>query len=234
MEKNEKSSLGQFVQKQTKYGTSRKAVHTPEIHIKHKVEKGETLQGIALKHGVTMEQIKRANKIWTNDSLFLREDLLIPVCKPSTSDSNTLNGETAISTTATATTVTRTHSVDSGIAARLKTQTPESAITKGSMDVSAKDFLSKFDKNIATLKSSVSKMEEMSSIPEDSQNPLNYHSSKVKKAKHYSSRPKTFDVESSDSISSSPELVIKAKARNKQIRSSLEKLEQAEENIFEL
>nr|XP_020471157.1 lysM and putative peptidoglycan-binding domain-containing protein 1 [Monopterus albus] len=47
--------------------------------IEHKVQPGETLQGLALKYGVSMEQIKRANRLYTNDSIFLRKSLSIPV-----------------------------------------------------------------------------------------------------------------------------------------------------------
>ncbi|XP_042345210.1 lysM and putative peptidoglycan-binding domain-containing protein 1 [Plectropomus leopardus] len=47
--------------------------------IEHKIQPGETLQGLALKYGVTMEQIKRANRLYTNDSIFLKKSLWIPV-----------------------------------------------------------------------------------------------------------------------------------------------------------
>ncbi|KAL4646752.1 lysM and putative peptidoglycan-binding domain-containing protein 1 [Arapaima gigas] len=47
--------------------------------IEHQVQPGETLQGLALKYGVSMEQIKRANRLYTNDSIFLKTSLWIPV-----------------------------------------------------------------------------------------------------------------------------------------------------------
>ncbi|KAF3692393.1 LysM and putative peptidoglycan-binding domain-containing protein 1 [Channa argus] len=47
--------------------------------IEHKLQPGETLQGLALKYGVSMEQIKRANRLYTNDSIFLKSTLFIPV-----------------------------------------------------------------------------------------------------------------------------------------------------------
>ncbi|XP_075386854.1 lysM and putative peptidoglycan-binding domain-containing protein 2 [Tenrec ecaudatus] len=50
-----------------------------ERHVQHRVCAGDTLQGIALKYGVTMEQIKRANKLFTNDCIFLKKTLNIPV-----------------------------------------------------------------------------------------------------------------------------------------------------------
>uniref|UniRef100_A0A3Q0R6M9 LysM and putative peptidoglycan-binding domain-containing protein 1 n=1 Tax=Amphilophus citrinellus TaxID=61819 RepID=A0A3Q0R6M9_AMPCI len=47
--------------------------------IEHVIQPGETLQGLALKYGVSMEQIKRANRLYTNDSIFLKKSLSIPV-----------------------------------------------------------------------------------------------------------------------------------------------------------
>lgn len=51
----------------------------PETLVKHMVSSTDTLQGLALKYGVTTEQIRRTNRLWANDSLFLRESLMIPV-----------------------------------------------------------------------------------------------------------------------------------------------------------
>ncbi|XP_038623124.1 lysM and putative peptidoglycan-binding domain-containing protein 2 [Tachyglossus aculeatus] len=51
----------------------------PPRSLQHRVATGDTLQGIALKFGVTMEQIKRANKLFTNDCIFLKETLNIPM-----------------------------------------------------------------------------------------------------------------------------------------------------------
>ncbi|XP_068175096.1 lysM and putative peptidoglycan-binding domain-containing protein 2 [Antennarius striatus] len=50
-----------------------------EKYIEHRVTDSDTLQGIALKYSVTMEQIKRANKLFSNDCIFLKSILSIPV-----------------------------------------------------------------------------------------------------------------------------------------------------------
>nr|XP_057908939.1 lysM and putative peptidoglycan-binding domain-containing protein 1 [Doryrhamphus excisus]XP_057908940.1 lysM and putative peptidoglycan-binding domain-containing protein 1 [Doryrhamphus excisus]XP_057908941.1 lysM and putative peptidoglycan-binding domain-containing protein 1 [Doryrhamphus excisus] len=47
--------------------------------VQHDIQPGETLQGLALKYGVTMEQIQRANRLYTNDSIYLKKSLSIPV-----------------------------------------------------------------------------------------------------------------------------------------------------------
>ncbi|XP_029927639.1 lysM and putative peptidoglycan-binding domain-containing protein 1 [Myripristis murdjan] len=56
--------------------------------IEHQVQPGETLQGLALRYGVSMEQIKRANRLYTNDSIFLKKSLSIPVLSDSDVYSN--------------------------------------------------------------------------------------------------------------------------------------------------
>ncbi|XP_035527799.1 lysM and putative peptidoglycan-binding domain-containing protein 1 [Morone saxatilis] len=63
------------------YGSLVRSPLAPVRHrrVEHKVQPGETLQGLALKYGVTMEQIKRANRMYTNDSIFLKKSLSIPV-----------------------------------------------------------------------------------------------------------------------------------------------------------
>ncbi|XP_010782581.1 lysM and putative peptidoglycan-binding domain-containing protein 2 [Notothenia coriiceps] len=50
-----------------------------EKYIEHRVTDSDTLQGIALRYGVTMEQIKRVNKLFSNDCIFLKNNLNIPV-----------------------------------------------------------------------------------------------------------------------------------------------------------
>ncbi|XP_063782157.1 lysM and putative peptidoglycan-binding domain-containing protein 2 [Pseudophryne corroboree] len=62
-----------------------------ERFIEHQVSPCDTLQGIALKYGVTMEQIKRANKLFSTDCIFLRKSLNIPVVSEKTSLFNGLS-----------------------------------------------------------------------------------------------------------------------------------------------
>ncbi|XP_043533305.1 lysM and putative peptidoglycan-binding domain-containing protein 2 isoform X1 [Chiloscyllium plagiosum] len=62
------------------YGsTASVAAPLAEKYIQHPVSPSDTLRGLALRYGVTMEQIKRANKLFTSDCIFLRKTLLIPV-----------------------------------------------------------------------------------------------------------------------------------------------------------
>ncbi|CAB1431147.1 unnamed protein product [Pleuronectes platessa] len=57
----------------------------PQRRIQHELQPGETLPGLALRYGVSMEQIKRANRLYTNDSIFLKKSLCIPVLSDSDS-----------------------------------------------------------------------------------------------------------------------------------------------------
>lgn len=72
------------------YGTLVSSSLSPirQKRIEHKVKPGDTLQGLSLKYGVSMEQIKRANRLYTNDSIFLKESLFIPVLTGSLSLTN--------------------------------------------------------------------------------------------------------------------------------------------------
>ncbi|XP_068425720.1 lysM and putative peptidoglycan-binding domain-containing protein 1 [Clinocottus analis] len=47
--------------------------------VEHNIQPEDTLQGLSLKYGVSMEQIKRANRLYTNESIFLKKSLSIPV-----------------------------------------------------------------------------------------------------------------------------------------------------------
>lgn len=76
---NETALLGSFARKQVKYGSTCKYVSRSGKTIKHVVQPDDTLQGIALRYGVTTEELKRANRLWTSDSLFLRPWLAVPV-----------------------------------------------------------------------------------------------------------------------------------------------------------
>ncbi|KAK7886549.1 hypothetical protein WMY93_026170 [Mugilogobius chulae] len=63
------------------YGSLVRSPLSPVHHrrVEHTLQPGETLQGLALKYGVTTEQIKRANRLYTNESIFLKKSLSIPV-----------------------------------------------------------------------------------------------------------------------------------------------------------
>lgn len=103
----EKLSIRDSARSLKKYGSTSRHVNRNENCIKHYVTHSDTLQGIALKYDVTVsrswlqffflpgnfpnrlqiEQIRRVNRLWASDSLFLKEFLLIPVTDTSTTSS---------------------------------------------------------------------------------------------------------------------------------------------------
>ncbi|KYR02295.1 hypothetical protein DLAC_01126 [Tieghemostelium lacteum] len=56
--------------------------------ITHILTRQDTLQGLAIKYGVKIDDIKRLNKIYSNDTLFLKKSLTIPKAETNNSNSN--------------------------------------------------------------------------------------------------------------------------------------------------
>ncbi|TNN41444.1 LysM and putative peptidoglycan-binding domain-containing protein 1 [Liparis tanakae] len=57
--------------------------------VEHRLQPEDTLQGLSLKYGVSTEQIKRANRLYTNESIFLKKSLVAAIeaaCSSGTSD----------------------------------------------------------------------------------------------------------------------------------------------------
>ncbi|GFO47743.1 lysm and putative peptidoglycan-binding domain-containing protein 2 [Plakobranchus ocellatus] len=46
---------------------------------RHKMSRVDNLNSLAVKYGVSVQDLKRENKLWNNDHLFLRDELLIPL-----------------------------------------------------------------------------------------------------------------------------------------------------------
>ncbi|XP_030747159.1 lysM and putative peptidoglycan-binding domain-containing protein 2 isoform X2 [Sitophilus oryzae] len=147
----EKLSIRDSARSLKKYGsTSTKTATKAESYIKHFVSNSDTLQGIALKYNVTIEQIRRANKLWASDSLFLREFLLIP--QPD--NANDLLSPTQMQST----------SSQSSLASSSAENLNQNRMSIGSSTRSSfdeeniSDFLSKIDASIASTKEVVKKV----------------------------------------------------------------------------
>ncbi|XP_046740577.1 lysM and putative peptidoglycan-binding domain-containing protein 2 isoform X5 [Diprion similis] len=139
-EMEERMSIRDSSKALKKYGSTAKHMTRNENLIKHVVSASDTLQGIALKYGVTTEQIRRANRLWASDSLFLREYLLIPV----PGDINTSLGNDS--------TLPSGGESSQGI----ESITSPSSITSSIDDESSvDDFLAKMDSSIASMKKEV-------------------------------------------------------------------------------
>jgi hypothetical protein len=111
-----------------------------------------------------VEDIKRENKLWTNDSLFLREHLFIPItsenAKEIPKDCEIIESDN----------ISKSRSASSGKTSRSNSQISESENTNSvdsnqnkaeeTKSATEPDFLSKFDHSFAVLKSNVKKMEQ--------------------------------------------------------------------------
>jgi len=64
------------------YGTCSGGSNVWASFLDHTVEEGETLAGLSLRYNITIQDIKLANKIWTNEGLWPGRSLKIPVVEP--------------------------------------------------------------------------------------------------------------------------------------------------------
>ncbi|XP_076269094.1 lysM and putative peptidoglycan-binding domain-containing protein 1-like isoform X3 [Rhynchophorus ferrugineus] len=147
----EKLSIRDSARSLKKYGsTSSKTATKAENYLKHFVSNSDTLQGIALKYNVTIEQIRRANKLWASDSLFLREYLLIP--QPD-------NANDLLSPVENQSTSSQSSLASSSIENLNQNRMSVGSSTRSSFDEeNINDFLNKIDASIASTKEVVKKV----------------------------------------------------------------------------
>ncbi|MBN3271077.1 LYSM2 protein, partial [Polyodon spathula] len=129
-----------------------------EKYIEHRVSASDTLQGIALKYGVTMEHIKRANKLFSNDCIFLKTSLNIPVI----SEKCTFNGLNSLESPDSEASVTVADddtSSSSTASPSPNTQEPDSQPTQPE-ELSAKDYLQRLDLKIQLSKQAARKLKD--------------------------------------------------------------------------
>ena len=109
-----------------------------------------------------IEQIKRVNNLWTNDSLFLRSHIHIPVPRTPANE-NIANGqESADPPCAILDSQDEIVSIDDLRRTKESNAKSENAECPSLPPLSSKDFLSKFDTSLAQIRSSVEKLEEKS------------------------------------------------------------------------
>ncbi|KAF8771509.1 LysM and putative peptidoglycan-binding like protein [Argiope bruennichi] len=208
--------------------------------ISHIVRPGDTLQGLALFYGVNMEQIKRANKMWTTDSLFLRSSLDIPVDKEALTVSSISfdsgsppqspvkyceNGDSFMNCQT---------SID--LSNQLNSSISDNSSIAGLEDreESAADFLIRIDSHIAQTKDKVQRLQNKVVYSED-----DLHNSRGGFSSHMGYQYQRNNLSGSSSLSNlnvdpslTPQTVVMTKGRK--VRSSLKKLEKQQDEIFEL
>ncbi|CAF3470923.1 unnamed protein product [Rotaria sp. Silwood1] len=72
------------------YGSLAKSQLQPTYYICHKVESNDTMQRLALKYSINIQEIKRVNKLWSDAELNLLENVYIPVSSSQLSTLRTL------------------------------------------------------------------------------------------------------------------------------------------------
>ncbi|XP_070536083.1 lysM and putative peptidoglycan-binding domain-containing protein 2-like [Ptychodera flava] len=181
--RSERQSLGISRKSYGKsYGSLQKSKQ--EIYIKHIVSETDTLQGLALKYGVSIEQIKRANKLFTTDSIFLRKVLNIPVGEQplpahvlETATASLTNGN-GNNTSDTAPIIPKTkEESESETEAEAPAETTkavteehkkeeEGATEKDEPRDETMDFFNRIDRQVRNMKTEVKRIEENSSLKE--------------------------------------------------------------------
>lgn len=207
-----------------KYGSTAKHMTRTESLVKHTVCPTDTLQGIALKYGVTTEQIRRINRLWASDSLFLREHLLIPVSIDS--PASVCNDELVAS---------EEHNIPPNISS------PSSISSSIGDESSVNDFLAKMDTSIANAKREVKRAQGSSEFCTDGNDVyVQRRRGSAKLRNSFPTTSNTYSTSSSDSVrpvSSSdmhnfPTAVVMTQGRR--VKTSLQRLEQQQDEIFQL
>ncbi|XP_062265441.1 lysM and putative peptidoglycan-binding domain-containing protein 2 [Platichthys flesus] len=133
-----------------------------EKYIEHRVSDSDTLQGIALKYGVTMEQVKRSNKLFSNDCIFLRNSLNIPVASEKRYTFNGLSLESPDGDGETACQEADSPCITPDIEGPSPPQSPPLEVSKPTQpeELSAKDFLHRLDLQIKQSKQAARRLKE--------------------------------------------------------------------------
>jgi len=127
-----------------RYGSTVVNMKKVEYIVRHLVSKSDTLQGIALKYGVTVECVRHANRLHTNDHVFLHEFLEVPVSKE-------VYDAFSVSSCPTSPTP-RMPTPEQPVA-------PRATSPRDHSDTDPLAFLSKIDSNIASMKTNINKFD---------------------------------------------------------------------------
>lgn len=187
-------------------GSRSPALLATEALIRHDVERTDTLQGIALKYGCSMEQIRRINRLLPTDTIFLRPFLMIPVEKDSPyyptdpaaiirpSSLGGIIPRASLSTPSSSTVATP---VDPGIA-------EESAISpEEESRKNMEEFLGKIDSSIASTRKHIAESQRNSEFVSSQSDDNIFSSGASMNSSGYYSKPRAYSTASSSSSISS-------------------------------
>ncbi|CAJ0954988.1 unnamed protein product, partial [Mesorhabditis belari] len=126
-----------------RYGTTQRVSHNKPVQlIEHITQSEDTIPGLALRYNSSITDIKRINKLWSNESLFLKKSIMIPVQPDSPSVKYRLKPYTPV-------------------APDIKSTKPPPSTEK---EISMRDILSRIDSSIQNTSKTVNKLEKESSV----------------------------------------------------------------------
>ncbi|KAI8043957.1 hypothetical protein M5D96_000105 [Drosophila gunungcola] len=224
---NEKQSIRDSSRTLKRYGsTCCNSLRNNETLIRHIVEKTDTLQGIALKYGCTTEQIRRANRLFASDSLFLRQFLLVPVEKNSPYYPQMMHGHSGCSGK-------QSKSLDSVAA-----MTPEEENRK-----CMNDFLNKIDNTISESRKYVERSKDLVSSQSDADICISASADIFPQRRHplnnsyktnNNDRPPQFQRHSSTGSGNSSDTAhLLNTTQTRRVQNSLKRLEKQQDDFFE-
>ncbi|XP_045537863.1 lysM and putative peptidoglycan-binding domain-containing protein 2 [Papilio machaon] len=219
---DERISIRDSARPLKKYGSTCNHMKRNEEYIKHVMSKSDTLQGIALKYGVTMEKIRRANRLFATDSLFLREYLLIPVTRDSPFYEN---GERV---TEPAMPLHRASMSDMS-SRQSRDFSPGSPDEKKSFD----NFLNRLDSSLADIKKHVEKSKENSEFVKDLEDGFVRHRP-IARLRQSASMGATSSASYNEVIPPPLPPPPVALTQGRRVDSSLKRLERAHDDLFQL
>lgn len=120
----------------------------PKKFLLHNLCSNDTLQSLAVKYDSTVADIKKANRLWNNESLALRDNIVVPVFSDSI-----FNTETRIDIKSTASTPAKSSR---------STASDESSVEQSNTNgkITGIDFFAKYDSSIGSIKKKVEKQVE--------------------------------------------------------------------------
>ncbi|XP_065092779.1 lysM and putative peptidoglycan-binding domain-containing protein 1-like isoform X2 [Ochlerotatus camptorhynchus] len=187
-------------------GGSRSPALSSDALIRHDVEQTDTLQGIALKYGCSMEQIRRINRLLPTDTIFLRPFLMIPVAKDSPfypTDPSAIIRPSVLSV--------RSASIAGCPSSSLACSTPldpgiseESAISpEEESRKNMEEFLGKIDSSIASTRKYIAESQRNSEFISSQSDDNIFSSGASMNSSGYYSKPRAYSTASSSSSISS-------------------------------
>ncbi|KAG4074267.1 hypothetical protein HA402_008676 [Bradysia odoriphaga] len=223
----EKHSIRESARSLKKYGSTCNHVRNELLLIRHELEKTDTLQGIALKYGCTTEQIRRANRLFAQDSLFLRQFLMIPVDKDSPYYPKEDRPQSL-----------PTGSSNNARMADMQTNSPnsQSMTVLSPEEENRKDideFMGKIDSTLAQTKKYVAKSQNsFDFVPPSDENLFTTNH------RHFATSPSTSSTSSRhhtrNSSSGSDTIQLLTMTSGRRVQNSLQRLEKQQDEFFEL